>query len=363
MFVRQGVGSSGSLDAARRKAQQNLVNSFGTVSGLKLWSGRPDSLSRDYAEDLFQPWRPEDGLRIRPSAWHAEGFREIIDIEPGFSVVIGDIKHLENALHERKGQNALNFHFRLTGNSAIELAGQEPIMVQQQSLILLLSPEGIQKSERFFEGEHEQSVTICCQPEFIARRFHQGDHLPKPLRELLERRAHQPIVAGTALSVQMAMAVRSLIENEFEHDLRRVHVEAKALELLVLSLSGLHDAEERTERGHLQMGERDIARVEKVRAILDDQFLEPPSITRLAREVGVNEAKLMHLFKHHVGETIFNYTQRLKMEKAKHLLETSDISVTEIAFEVGYEYSSNFTTAFRRHFGVTPRVAREAVQG
>ena len=345
MFDRQGVGSSGSLDAAKWKAQQNLANNFGTVSGLKLWSGRPDSLSRDYAEDLFQPWRPEDGLRIRPSAWQAEGFREIIDIEPGFSVVIGDIKHLENALHERKGQNAINFHFRLTGNSAIELAGQEPIMVQQQSLILLLSPEGIQKSERFFEGEHEQSVTICCQPEFIARRF------------------HQPIVAGTALSVQMAMAVRSLIENEFEHDLRRVHVEAKALELLVLSLSGLHDAEERTERGHPQMGERDIARVEKVRAILDDQFLEPPSITRLAREVGVNEAKLMHLFKHHVGETIFNYTQRLKMEKAKHLLETSDISVTEIAFEVGYEYSSNVTTAFRRHFGVTPRVAREAVQG
>jgi AraC-like DNA-binding protein len=70
----------------------------------------------------------------------------------------------------------------------------------------------------------------------------------------------------------------------------------------------------------------------------------------------------MHLFKQHLGETIFNYAQRLKMEQAKKLLETTDISVTEIAFDVGYEYSSNFTTAFRRHFGVTPRAARDAAR-
>lgn len=336
---------------------------FGTSSGLKLWSGGPDALSRDYAEDLFQPWRPEDGVRMRPAAWQAEGYREVIDIDDGFSVVIGDIRHLEDVILQRTGQNALNFHFRLTGSSAIEVAGQEPILVQQQTLILLLSPEGVEKFERFFEGEHEQSVTICCQPEFIARRFHDSDQLPKPMRATLDRQACQPIVASAALSVQMAMAVRSLIENEFQQDLRRVHVEAKALELLVLSLSALHEAEERSDRGFPVMGERDIARVEKVRVILDAQFLEPPSINKLAREVGVNEAKLMHLFKHHVGETIFNYTQRLKMERAKELLETSDISVTEIAFEVGYEYSSNFTTAFRRHFGVTPRVAREAIRG
>lgn len=340
-----------------------MANPFGTTSKMKLWSGRPDALSRDYDKDLFQPWRPEDGLRIRPAAWQAEGFREIIDIEPGFSVVIGDIRHLEDVMHQRVGQNALNFHFRLTGSSALEVGGQEPILVQQRSLILLLSPEGVEKSERFFGGEHEQSVTICCQPEFIERRFHDDEQLPKPLRAALERQTELPIVASAALSVQMAVAVRSLIENEFEQGLRRVHVEAKALELLVLSLSALHEAEVRIERGEPLMGERDVARVEKVRAILDEHFLDPPSITKLAREVGVNEAKLMHLFKHQVGETIFNYTQRLKMERAKLLLETTDTSVTEIAFDVGYEYSSNFTTAFRRHFGVTPRTAREAARG
>jgi AraC-like DNA-binding protein len=340
-----------------------LANPFGNAPKLKLWTGSPDALSRDYDADLFQPSRPEDSLRIRPVTWRAEGYREILDIEEGFSVVIGDIKHLEDALMHRKAQNPLNFHFRLTGNSEIEVEGKEPLVVHQQSLVLLLSPQGIEKSERFFRGEHEQSVTICCQPEFIARRFHDGGQLPKALRENLEGNTDHSIFASASLSVQMASAVRSLIENQFEQDLRRVHIEAKALELLVLSLSALLEVENRSERSLAQIGERDMARVEKVRAILDETFLEPPSITKLARKVGVNEAKLMHLFKQQVGETIFNYTQRLKMERAKELLETTDISVTEIAFDVGYEYSSNFTTAFRRHFGVTPRVAREAQQG
>ena len=50
------------------------------------------------------------------------------------------------------------------------------------------------------------------------------------------------------------------------------------------------------------------------------------------------------------------------MEYAKRMLEGSEESITEIAFEVGYEYSSNFTTAFKRHFGITPKAARQAAR-
>lgn len=338
-----------------------MGNPYTIEPKLRLWSGRPDALSRDYDPDQVQPWRPEDGLRLKPAAWAAEGFREITDIEDGFTVVIGDITHLEDALQRRTSQNALNFHFRLSGSSSIEVEGEEPMTVHQQTLVLLLSPDGIAKTERFFSGEHEQSVTICCQPEFILKRFDDtSEKMPKILKACLEGEAGQPIFASTSLSVQMASAVKALVENEFEQDFRRVFVESKALELLLLSLVALSQCEERQERGFVRLGQRDAERVAVVRKSLDENFLDPPSINRLAREAGVNEAKLMHLFKQQIGETIFNYLQRLKMEHAKHLLEKTEESITEIAFEVGYEYSSNFTTAFRRHFGVTPKTARQA---
>ena len=340
-----------------------MGNPYTIESKLRLWSGRPDALARDYDPDNIQPWNSDEGLRLKPAAWAAEGYREITEIDDGFSVVIGDITHLEDALQRREGQNALNFHFRLSGISTIEVEGSDPVTVGQQTLLLLLSPEGIAKTERFFSGEHEQSVTLCCQPDFILERFRtSGDELPKMLQSCLEGDAGQPIFASTTLSVQMAAAVRALIENEFERDFRRVFAEAKALELLLLSLVALSESERRLEIGHIPLGKRDSERVETVREILDRDYLEPPSITQLAREVAVNDAKLMHLFKQQVGETIFNYSQRLKMEHAKRMLEETEESITEIAFEVGYEYSSNFTTAFKRHFGITPKAARQAAR-
>ncbi|MDA0819618.1 MAG: AraC family transcriptional regulator [Proteobacteria bacterium] len=340
-----------------------MGNPYTIDSKLKLWSGRPDALSRDYDPDNIQPWNSSDGLRLRPAAWAAEGYREITDIADGFSVVIGDITHLEDALQRREGQNAVNFHFRLSGMSTIEVEGGEPVTVGQQTLIVLLSPAGIAKTERFFSGEHEQSVTLCCEPDFILRRFEtSGGELPKMLQSCLEGEAGQPIFASTTLSVQMAAAVRALIENEFERDFRRIFVEAKALELLLLSLVALSESERRLESGYVPLGKRDCERIDTVREILDRDYLDPPSITQLARQVAVNDAKLMQLFKQQVGETIFNYTQRLKMEHAKHMLEDTEESITEIAFDVGYEYSSNFTTAFKRHFGITPKAARQAVR-
>jgi len=98
----------------------------------------------------------------------------------------------------------------------------------------------------------------------------------------------------------------------------------------------------------------------KARNILERDYAAPPTINQLARLIGLNEAKLMQDFKQLYGQTIFDFTQNIRMDEAKRLLETTSKSITEIAFDVGYEYSSNFTTAFKRRFGVPPSVAREA---
>lgn len=328
-----------------------------------VWDGGPDALARDYGTDKNDTLAPDSGLRIIPKAWAAEGFRELVEFNDGFGIVIGDIKHLEDATLQRSTRNRLNFHFRLSGSGAIGVGADTPFPLQRQTMALLLSPDGAEKVEEFYGGEHEQSATIYCKPEFIAERFGDaGVRLPASLRACLDTLPDGPVFASAALSAQMSLAVRALIDNPFQSTLRRVFVEAKALELLVLALAALAEAEQRAQNGDNPIGMRDLQRIEMVRETLERDFLDPPTIAKLARDVGVNEAKLMHIFKQQVGETIFNFTQRLKMERAKQMLETSDISVTEIAFEVGYEYSSNFTTAFRRHFGITPRTAREAMR-
>ena len=60
------------------------------------------------------------------------------------------------------------------------------------------------------------------------------------------------------------------------------------------------------------------------------------------------------------GTPIFQYTQNLRLEKALQLLHTGDYSIREVADAVGYSYSKNFTTAFKRRYGVSPKVARKS---
>lgn len=51
------------------------------------------------------------------------------------------------------------------------------------------------------------------------------------------------------------------------------------------------------------------------------------------------------------------------MRVALHALQTTDRSITEIAFDAGYEYAGNFATAFRRTFGFAPRTVRGQAAG
>ncbi len=44
----------------------------------------------------------------------------------------------------------------------------------------------------------------------------------------------------------------------------------------------------------------------------------------------------------------------MRLEKAKELLETTDSSISEAAFQTGFNSPSNFTKVFREKYGITP---------
>jgi AraC-like DNA-binding protein len=103
---------------------------------------------------------------------------------------------------------------------------------------------------------------------------------------------------------------------------------------------------------------RDVRKVQDICVLLEERFADPPTIQELVRQFVWNETQLMQCFRRVTGMTIFDYRQNYRMERSMQLLKGSRISVTEVAFEMGYEHPSNFATAFRRHFGISPKAAR-----
>lgn len=88
--------------------------------------------------------------------------------------------------------------------------------------------------------------------------------------------------------------------------------------------------------------------------MLDADHLKAPSLEELAKAVGISPFQLSRSFHTQHGVTIPGYIRRLRMNRAAELLVTTDLSVTEIASEVGYQSLSAFVRGFQREQGKVP---------
>ncbi len=73
-----------------------------------------------------------------------------------------------------------------------------------------------------------------------------------------------------------------------------------------------------------------------------------------AEKLGISEAHFCRIFKSYTGFRPMEYANLFKLQKAKNLLRNTDLSVAEVAAEIGYDSHSYFSMLFKKHTGVTP---------
>lgn len=71
--------------------------------------------------------------------------------------------------------------------------------------------------------------------------------------------------------------------------------------------------------------------------------------------MNLHTTHLSKIYKIETGEGISDYVSRLRMERACHLLKSTDKKVYEISTEIGYLEPAYFIKVFKRQFGVTPQ--------
>ena len=99
--------------------------------------------------------------------------------------------------------------------------------------------------------------------------------------------------------------------------------------------------------------------VERAIAVMSDRLDEQFSLETLAGLAFFSRYHFHRVFRGVTGVPPRRFLSALRIEEAKRLLITSDLSVTEICFEVGYHSLGTFTSQFTRFVGVSPRRLRE----
>jgi AraC-like DNA-binding protein len=97
-----------------------------------------------------------------------------------------------------------------------------------------------------------------------------------------------------------------------------------------------------------------LSRLCHARDLLRDWEEDPLPVSEVARASGLTRFHFIRLFKAIFGETPHQYRSRAQIEKAKHLLILTNMSITEICIAVGFCSLGSFSALFSRRAGMSP---------
>ena len=133
---------------------------------------------------------------------------------------------------------------------------------------------------------------------------------------------------------------------------RRLYVGAKALELAAHALAPVSPAHDST-----RLSTREIRLLHEACAILDAELRDPPTLPDLARRLGTNVTRLNQGFRMLFGQPPYAWLKTRRLERAKALIESGRMSISDVARLVGYQ-PQHFATEFRNRFGISPSALR-----
>ena len=100
--------------------------------------------------------------------------------------------------------------------------------------------------------------------------------------------------------------------------------------------------------------------LQRIRDALAEQLPDPPTITELATEAGVDPTYVARAFRRHFRMCPSEFVQQLRIDRAAAQLSSSDKPLAQIAADAGFSDQSHLGRVFRRYTGTTPAAFRRA---
>lgn len=95
--------------------------------------------------------------------------------------------------------------------------------------------------------------------------------------------------------------------------------------------------------------------VEMAVEYIDDHFAEKLTLAQVACAVSLSTIYFHNIFKASTGQTLHDYIEQKRIRKAIDLMQTTDMTLAEIAYFCGFSSQSYFNYAFKRRMDTTPR--------
>jgi len=247
------------------------------------------------------------------------------------------------------------------GHTTLELAYVEQGTIEhhinEQCLILgpgdyFIVDHGVTHSYKRLGTEKLMVRNLLFLPKFLDRSL-EGEHsFDAMMNSYLLRFCYRTLRAsptGTTFhddDGRIGALVASIIKEYGAQDYGYLElVRCAFVELLILTMRKIGKKEKAPEKS---------PEIQKILEYIHIHYREKPELGMLAHELGYSVPYLSGKFSREVGMGFAEYLQRIRLEQACRLLETTDLPISRVAGGVGYENIKNFNAIFKKKFNLTP---------
>lgn len=279
-----------------------------------------------------------------------KGFYKEIYFE-GVHIGYGDLA-LKNKtiVHFKTDFETVEMHFTLSGRSVANLNDVRQNITfeaQKHNIIYVNGMDG--KME--WSDKELKVFEVNLSPFFFRKYLPEDSLLFNQFKKVMEYGDTGLLGPGHHLiNLQMHEIIREVIYCERKGAFKRMFLEAKVIELLLLQLEQFMEIE----KSPSGLKKSDIEKIYAVRELILANLNTPCSLIELSHKVGTNEFMLKKGFKALFGTTVFGFWNDVKMEEARKMLQQQHMKINEVSDAIGYKNPQHFSAAFKRKFGVVP---------
>ena len=176
----------------------------------------------------------------------------------------------------------------------------------------------------------------------------EGEIFTSMLKELVNPSDHYVEGPSFFMTPEMQRIVDSVFKNTYHGKTKMMFFRSQMTSLIAHFFGQLAELQTET----INTTERE--KLEQARTILSERLDNPPSLSELSRQIGLNTYNLKKNFKEMFGLPVFKYLQNQRLATAHDLIRAKEATVQEAAWQVGYDSLSSFSNAFAKKFGYRP---------
>lgn len=260
-------------------------------------------------------------------------------------IIINNFKLVNDlVVYYHSDDDYIQLSFLLEGEKIISLDEIEDDIYYENQESYFVNIDSFKGYSRILGGKLFKEIKIKISKSFLLKHGFTNDIV---LKKISDKNIIIPITS------ELLTTLKDLETVNLKGITQKLFLKAKVFELLAMQIENYKNVD----INNLKVS-KTLKKLYKVKQLIKNNLQDSFTIKQLSIEIALNEHILKKEFKRVFGYSINEFSVNEKMNKAKDLLKSPQLPIYQIAEDIGYKNATHFTTAFKRHFGDTPKYFR-----